>query len=227
MRRAAGALAFAMLLLPGCGGDDAGESAAPELLYNRALAALGAGELRAAEIAAEKAAARGGPEFAALRDFLLGNAAFARSVAASAQAAAPEAEPFAFDLAIAHAEAARRFWQRAALSRADWPEARRNVERVLLQLQDLRGRKEQAEKERKARARLPEPPPPQADPGPQDPLARGEEEGLAPLFEPQPLDRSADLVERLRERLARKENEKRALRQAARRERQAGVEKDW
>lgn len=227
MRRAAGAFAFAVLLLPCCGEDDAGESAAPELLYNRALAALSAGALREAEIAAEKAAARGGPEFAALRDFLLGNAAFARCLAAGGQAAAPEAEPFAFDLGLAHAEAARRFWQRAALSREDWPEARRNVERALLELEGLRKKKEEAEKERRARARLPEPPPLQEEPGSRDPLAQGEEAGLAPRFEPQPLDRSADLVERLLERLAQKESEKSALRQAARPERQTGVERDW
>ncbi|MFG0319490.1 MAG: VWA domain-containing protein, partial [Planctomycetota bacterium JB042] len=88
----------------------AGDEAPAELLWNEALAALAAGRPREAEIAAEVAAVRGGTSFGPRRDFVLGSAAWARAARAEAQASGPEAEPFAFDLAIAQVDAARDAW---------------------------------------------------------------------------------------------------------------------
>src|SRR5262245_18625738 len=128
-----------------------GAAAPPELLHDLALARLATGDLRGAEIAAEKASATGPAGFAALRDFVLGSAAFVRCARAEAQASGPEAEPFAFEVAIGYAMAAQSAWQRAAASRDDWPEARRNVERAQQKIAELRDKKTQAQK-RKDRA---------------------------------------------------------------------------
>src|SRR5262249_5853890 len=56
--------------------ERAGEKAPAELLYDKALAAYGAGDFETAEVSAERAAARGGPAFVRARDFLRGNAQF-------------------------------------------------------------------------------------------------------------------------------------------------------
>src|SRR5688500_6348050 len=85
---------------------------------------LAGGGRRRAEVGAEKAAGHGPREFTALRDFVLGNAAFARCDRAERQASGPDGRPAAFDAAIAHAVAAQSAWQRAAASRDDWPQAR-------------------------------------------------------------------------------------------------------
>lgn len=126
----------------------AGDKASAELLFNQALSALRAGELASLESSAEKSAARGGEKFAPLRDFLLGNSAFARSEKAEAIAKSPEGEPSAFTDAITQAETAKNFWQQAAASRPDWPEARRNVERALLKIEQLKKEKEEADKKK-------------------------------------------------------------------------------
>ena len=81
-----------------------GDRASAALLHNKALAALRAGKLTDAEASAERAAAAGGPELLPFRDFLHGNTAFARCEHAELQASQPEAEPFAYDLAIAYRE---------------------------------------------------------------------------------------------------------------------------
>ena len=91
-----------------------GDDASPELFYDLALAALAAGRFRDAEIAAEKAAARGGGEYVGLRDFLFGNSAFARCLSAAELAGRVEAGPVAFDAAILHARSAAGHWRRAA-----------------------------------------------------------------------------------------------------------------
>ncbi len=196
-----------------------GDDAPPELLVDLALAALGAGALDAAEIAAEKAAVRGGGELYAFRDFVLGNAAFVRAERAEAQAGGPEAEPFAFDVAIAYARAAADAWAAAAARGADWPAARRNVERSLRKIDELTERRSEAEKRQQERKKdpkeEPEPVPPKDD----------EPEIAPPTVAPE-LD-GPELVERLLDRLAAKEREKHEVRQANRRARSADVERDW
>ena len=143
---------------------EAGEEASAELLYNLALAAVRAGALREAEIAAEKAAARGGPEFTARRDFLRGNIAFTRCERATVVAVKPDVQPHEFVPALKHARTALESWQQAAVSRPDWPEARRNVQRALHQLQDLLQKQKAAESNRKEDKPPPEPPPPEPQP---------------------------------------------------------------
>ena len=201
---------------------EAGERPSPELLFDKALAALGAGELDTAEDAAGRAAALGGAEFAALRDFLAGNAAFLRSVDAERETLKPLPPPSAFDVAIAEAETAGRAWQRAALARADWPAARRNVERALLRSEALRQRKAAAEKDRQtmpkprdvlaSEAEQPNPPPPQPEPEPdrEPPVALSREQLLA-LFE----------------KVDAKEEQRVALRKELREKQRARVERDW
>ena len=192
-----------------------GEDPSPEVLVNRTLAALGAGDLPDAASSAERVAGGDGPELARVGDFLLGNVAYARCEIAEKQAATPEAEPFAYDIAIEYGKTARDSWKRAVASREDWPEARRNVERALLRLRSLETQK--AEKEQ-ARKPIPKPmpriilrPPEDDDPDPE-----------AQLTELRP-----EQVLALLEKLGEKEKEKRELRRSHRGERMAKVEKDW
>jgi len=195
-----------------------GDDASARLLYNRALAALQAGNLSDAEASAGRAEAKGGEEISARTEFLRGNAAFARCEMAERQAGTIEAEPFAFEIAIRFGEKARDLWMSAAMSRLNWPEARRNVERALVLLESLRGRKREAEQRKTPR---PEPQPkPLPDPGKtrpdQEPAPKAEITELSP-----------EQILALFERLAKKEREKLAVRQAHRRERMTTVERDW
>lgn len=205
----------------------AGQNATAELLYDKALAALGAGELVEAEIAAEKAAARGGAEFSALTEFLLGNVAFARAAKAEELASRPEEGPVALDAAMAHATAARDLWERAAASRADWPEARRNVERALVKLEELQKKRKAAEKNRKSESR-PKPLPPDLRP-PQPPDPRKPGTGARPdrSVTPQLVELSPEQVQRLLDKLGEKEKEKSVLRRAQQQARRTAVERDW
>lgn len=205
--------------------EEAGESAPAELLHDLALAALRTGSLSAAVEAAERAARRAKPELAPACDFLLGNVAFARAELAALQASGPEAEPFAFDVALALAERARLAWERAATSRADWPQARRNVERALLLLEDLRARQAEA---RTAREKEPDAPPPEPEllePPEAEPITEpGEEEAAR---EPELAPLAPEELTRILERLALKEREKQELRSRRRSERSSDLEKDW
>ena len=210
--------------------ERAGEDASAELLYNKALCALRSDKLVVAEVAAEKAAVRGGPDFFGLRDFLLGNAAFLRSEAATALARRPEAGPVALEEAIRQAGSALDFWQKAAVSRSDWPAARRNVERALLKLEELKKLEAEAERKRKKAAARPKPRPqprptvrqtgdPERDPRNRERVRRE----TAPVL----LELSAAQVQRLLDKLSQKEQEKRKLRRERQRVRRLLVERDW
>jgi len=204
----------------------AGERASAAVMYNRALAALQARELLVAEFSAEKAAARGGPAFHPLRDFLFGNTAFSRCAMAEAEADLPDPDPTALDRAIAHAATARDSWQRAAMSRPDWPAARRNVERALLKLAALKEKRDDALQKRKQAPNRPKPKllvQPDAE-GEADPSKKIEEETT---LEPQLEELAAAKVRRLIDKLDEKTKEKRAVRKARREARNAQVEKDW
>jgi hypothetical protein len=201
--------------------QDAGHAAPAALVFDRALAALRAGDVRVAELSAEKARARGGEAFAALGDFVLGNAAFARGELAAAEAELTDPDPAAFARAIAHVEAARDHWLRAAAARRDWPAASRNIERALRALTELRRKKDEADANRRAKRA----PPPQPAPPPPESGAGEQVEQAAPPQTAGELSR-AD-VERLLSLLERKEQEKRALRAARQQIQRARVEQDW
>jgi hypothetical protein len=196
-----------LLLLAACGG-----SAAPDAL--RAIEALRAGDLEAAEAAA------GGAD-AALRDFVRGNVAFARSERAEAAAARPGAPPSLLERAAADAEDALAFWRRAAASREDWPAARRNVERALLRLARLRGKKTEGGRG----GPKPERPPEERPAPPRPPETAGEEPG--PEAEVDVSELPPERVLALLEALRRREAEKRALRQERRSAAGGGAERDW
>lgn len=117
------------------------EPAPAALLFNQALAAYQSQAWSQAESAALAAAARGGAEFQALADFLRGNIFYARCELAERESLGPQAGPSALDVAIALAQSAADAWQRAAMSREDWPQARRNVERALAKLEQLQNKK--------------------------------------------------------------------------------------
>jgi hypothetical protein len=216
--------------------DRAGGGASPELLYDRALAAARAGEPDEAESAAGAAAARGGPEFAELRGFLRGNAAYSRAETFEFQADLPAAPPDCLDRAIGEAQAARDAWTRAASDRRGWPAAERNARRAAILLDHLKAKKAsgatnaakvQGGRPRIAEAKpqdradappLPEPPRPQRDSKPPIAAAPG-------AAEETPLTR-ADVL-KLLDRLDAKEREKLDLRRARRAEQPADVERDW
>ncbi len=221
-----------------------GEAASPELLHWAALASLRTGELDAAEELSSRAALAGSP-FVALREFLRGNVAFARSEIAAEQARAVEAEPFAFDVAIGHAETACDAWAQAAAARDDWPGARRNAERAWLRAEALRREKTEVEQKRKTKRAGGGPPrinavrlDPQQKPSddaadqrkqPQPPTTdgTGDDQGQDPALALAEGELAADQVLRLFDTLRTKEDEKLAARRARRRARSANVERDW
>jgi hypothetical protein len=231
------ALTLLALLLAGCGDTgveayregrfrdahrafrSAGKDAPAERLFNRALAALRTGDLTDAETAAASAAARGTPEIAALGDFLRGNAAFERCLMAERQASTAAAEPFAFDVAITYARKAGRLWQLAAMSRSDWPEARRNVERALLKTDELKRKKADREEQQRRKT--------DPKPRPKPPPARRPDAEPDLAVDPQLNELDPDEVLRLLDKLLEKEKEKRALRRSHREARMAEVERDW
>ncbi|MBL8693399.1 MAG: hypothetical protein JNJ88_04815 [Planctomycetes bacterium] len=161
----AGRHAEALEILSSIEGEDP-DGAPPELLWDKALAAFGSGDLHTSEASAEKAAARGGERFQRRRDFLRGNVGFRKAQAleqqidsalskasapGGASAAAPLPDPAEYDKAIAQAEAARDAWIQAAtgtgaLESEHLDAARRNVERALLKIEELKKKKEELEK---------------------------------------------------------------------------------
>jgi len=201
-----------------------GHAASAVLLHDLALAALHAGRLRDAEIAAEKAVARGGPRFVPFRDFVLGSTAWQRALQAEAEAGLLDADPTAFDRAIAHADAARAAWQSATVGGESAGAARRNVERALWKLEDLRARREAAEAERRARQEetpIEQPTPEGGDEGEPEEI----EQEVAAQQDPDALSRRDVLA--LLARLAEIEEQKRIERRDRRHARGLAVERDW
>jgi len=215
----------------------AGEDASPELLFDHALAAARSGEPAEVDSAADAAAARGGREFAELRDFLRGNAAYSRAETAEFQADLPMAPPDSIDRAIALATTARDAWTRAAAARGDWPAASRNAQRAEILVAHLRAKKAAGGKgdrvaggRGKPRIVAGEKPPesPDAPPLPEPPRPqRDAPSGTKPAAETPvvPLTRAQVLA--LLDRLDAKEREKLDLRRARRAEQPADVERDW
>jgi outer membrane biosynthesis protein TonB len=107
---------------------------------------------------------------------------------------------------------------------ADWPEARRNVERALLKLADLREKKAEAEK-RKQKKSDPRPKPkPRPEPRPEERTTESEADLSK---DPQVAALSPEQVARILDKLAEKEREKLALRRAHRQTQKTDVERDW
>ncbi|MHC4953546.1 MAG: hypothetical protein ACYTGZ_06620 [Planctomycetota bacterium] len=216
------ALVSLVLAASGCGGADPAHRDA----YNRAFAALHAGQVREAESALDAIPDDAGSEVVAHRDFLRGNVKFEQCLVAERQASTAEAEPFAFDIAITFARRSAEAWRAAAMSRADWPEARRNVERALLKRAELHRRKAQAEeRQRRKNDPTPKPKPQPKKPPPEGPPEKKDEP--APEKKPGEKELSPDQVRGLIETLAKKETEKVALRRSQQRKRAASVERDW
>ncbi|MBL8896611.1 MAG: hypothetical protein JNM84_03240 [Planctomycetes bacterium] len=209
----------------------AGADAAAELCFDWALAAFRAGALSEAETALQRAeeGARGAD--IARCEFLRGNLLHARAERQAALAARPEAEPFAYDLAVRDMERAHVAWVRAALAGADVPAATRNAERALRRSRELEEARKRAEDERRRRD-------PQATPQPQPLPVEGEEDDAeeapsrkeeqvsdAPLeLELSELDAAA--VAKLRALVAERERKKIAEREKARSASPAGAQ-DW
>ncbi len=184
------------------------------LLYDLALAALRVEAWDEAEDAARALEARGSGAFRGPAAFVRGNVAFARSLAAEAAMARDATDPRARLRTTAYAEDAVAAWQVAAASRADWPAARRNVERGLRRLNALREK------------RGPPPPPRPKPPPPPPPQASAAEEEAKPptvVTRELPPEQVLDVLERLKQ----KEQEKRRVRQRERRVLGEQVERDW
>ena len=213
------------------------EGASPELLYDRAVAALRLGQPVEALASAELAAKKGGAAFEARRDFVRGSLAWAQSEASEQEAMKAGAPADARDRAIALAENALAAWRSAATSRADWPEARRNVERALLRLDRLR--KEKAEPKPDDNPKPPPPgrpppkPPPDGKPPTEAPPPPPKDDGPAaepekdPKLRPEAAELSPAQVLRLFDLLGEKERQKQALRRTRRDLQPVDVEKDW
>jgi hypothetical protein len=192
---------------------------------DEALAALHAGALDAAEAAARAASREGADKDDGLRgacDFVLGSVAFERARRAEADARAPGAPSYAFDRAIALCDAARQAWQHAAVTRADWPAARRNVERARVRLAELERERAKAQQQEQQGGEAGAAPQPVAVPRPAPAPTTLASATVAPERELAP-----DEVERLFEKLDQQERNKRLLRQARRTATATRVEKDW
>ena len=213
--RAAAVVAI-LLVVAGCGGESAAT------LHDRSVAAPRAGTIVEAETVAERAAARGGPEFQPLADFVRGNAAFARSGAEELAAMGPRRRRG--DRRRDRARRAARWASGSSPppSRPDWPEARRNVERAQLEIDELRQKRSELEP-----PKLP-PPRPEPDRRPTEGQARVHPDDPSPIPKTPPAlaELPPDEVLGVLDRLEGKEEDKRKVRRAERRSRY-GTEKDW
>ncbi|MBK9383448.1 MAG: hypothetical protein IPN34_01290 [Planctomycetes bacterium] len=206
-----------------------GSDADAELCFDWALAALRARALGEAEAALARAErdARGGA--IARCEFLRGNLLHARAERNAQLAARPEAEPFAYDLAVRDMERAHVAWVRAALAGAEAPAATRNAERALRRIRELEEARRRAEEERRRRdpqtAPEPRPAPVEEDEGAPRETPRTEESSdEAPELDRGELDAAA--VAKLRALLEERERRKLADREKARKANAAGAQ-DW
>ncbi len=182
-------------------------------LLNLARARLATGDERGAESAAEWAAARGGGNFYADRDFLFGEAAWARSRRAEIETLRPGAPPQAFDLVISEVKRAFEAWK-SVVAREDDPAARRNAERCARELARLELLRSEAESNQPKG----EPPPPPPD---ENPPGEEEVEATPPEASSRPL--SALELQEVLDRLAAKEKERRKVRRAEQNRRAPGA----
>lgn len=203
----------------------AGDHADPALLANRALAALRVGRAREAETSAEKLVARGGVEHEGFRDHVFAVAAWLRAQRAQAEAGLTDPDPTAFARAIGHAEDALAGFEAVLVADSSRADAQRNYVRVARMLDALRKAQEEAEKNRRnKREGAEDRPAPEPEP---DTDAPPEEVEQAPELQQDDGALTADEVEALLARLARKEAEKLQLRRDRRAARTPSTERDW
>lgn len=184
----------------------AGEAAAAELRWNLALAALRVQRSADAEAAVAPWLAERDGRRRAEAEFVAAMAAHQRALRSAAAAELADAEPLAWAAAVLQMERAVAGFERAAGFAEGWPEAARNAGRARDALAELRRRQEaaRAPEARQEPAPQPDPPPAPASPGEEEPVAV-------------PRERlSAGELERLRQRVARREQEKHAARRAER-----------
>lgn len=203
-----------------------------DLLHDRALAALHANELSIVDAAARELTTVTDRERAADGWLLLGAARARRADGARAQAEGPEAEPFAFDAAIALATEARAAFEAAVLVVGGRPSAARNAERMTVRIARWMLERDAAEpaaalvaSDGTANVQLVP-----TDDGSGDDGAAPDEDpnGETPTQGPAQLAAlDVDELERLITALARAERDKLEARAERRRARVADVEKDW
>jgi len=118
----------------------------PHLLANLALSALKAGELEEAQSAIDRYAAVAGDAVRKdLHQGMLGNLRYAESLAAEQAQQSPTGNPLEpLEQAIARAEAARTHFLEAASAPDAAPEVKRNLERTLRRVAELRKKLEEA-----------------------------------------------------------------------------------
>ena len=126
----------------------------PKLHYNLAQALWRAGDLDAAETAAEKAATLGGPRLEGLRDGLLGNLRYDQARQMGEEKVDPKEQQGKLEAAIEKAGQARRHLQRGALAletdeRGSGAQLMRNLERTIQLQKKLKKQLEDLKKEQK------------------------------------------------------------------------------
>jgi hypothetical protein len=182
----------------------AGDAASDELRWNLALAALRlqrSGDAEAAVLPWLRDASGGRR---ADGEFVVAMAQSQRAERSAAAAALPDAEPMAWAAAILQMERAVAGFERAAAMRGDWPAAVRNAERARAAVEELRRRQAAAAPPNVQQEPAPaEPPPPSPEPEPTP-------EVVAPELTQDRLS-TAELA-RLRQRVAARDEQKRASR---------------
>ncbi|MHC4923023.1 MAG: hypothetical protein ACYTG4_02955 [Planctomycetota bacterium] len=218
-----------------------GDAAGPTLLFNAALAATREGRVdEAARLVARAHESARGPLVVACAD-LAAHVAWERSLLAEQRAAAPDSDPALLDEAVLRTEEALYHWKAvAAAVRRDRAEVRRNAERAVLRLEDLRSRGRNSRKVGRngpGAPPAPVPAPSSTDSSKKPPRVRPRAVPVVPpnSGEPPPTDPGApvtrelpgDRVLGLLESLGAMEREKRAVRRSRRKERTRSVERDW
>lgn len=206
---------------------------APELAFDVALAALRGGDLDTAAGAAARAIetsmnADVGTDVRADARFVLGAAAWERCIREMAQAARPDSEPFAYDLAARHATRAAGEWAEAVALRGSWPAAARNAERALAKAEECRARKAEAEASKRRKEKSP--PKPGGDSGSKGDAGGASDDGAGgrePTRGAALPDLAASELDALMDRLASRERTKLDDRRARQRSARAGGERDW
>jgi hypothetical protein len=199
-----------------------------DLVHDRALAALLADELATAESVARELT--GADDRARVADgwLLIGVVWARRADRARAQAEGPEAEPFAYDAAIALANEAEAAFASAVLVRGGWPAAARNAERMTARSERWTRERDAAEPAASVVAADGTPNVqlvPTDDGSGTEPTAAGDE---ASGPERTPLaNLGVDELERLLDALVRAEEDKLDARAERRRSAVTDVEKDW
>lgn len=198
----------------------AAEPVPAALRWNTALAALRVLRSGAAETAIAPWRDATDPVLRAEAEYVLGLAQCQRADQAAAAAALPDAEPLAWQLALAAQDRGIAAFERAVQWRGDWPAAVRNAERAQRRRRELEQQRDRSQPDAASKEAVPEPPPP-SPPVPADP----QPEEVRP--EAVTAELSAAEVATLLQQLARKDQRKHQLRQQQQRRTAVAGERDW